>query len=289
MISKHSTNLSFQSSIKPTWCPGCGNYTIWLALKNAISQTNLPHESFVLCYDVGCSGNMADFNRFYGIHALHGRAIPPAVGVKLANHDLKVIVVIGDGGGYGEGLTHFLNEMRGNHDITVIVHDNRRYSLTTGQMSPTTDKGTKTKSTPYGSIETAINPIALALVNHATYVARGFAVAVPQLQTLIKEAILHPGFAVIDVLQPCMVFNPEMDAKWYRDHIVDLSTENHDPTDHQAAINQAHRQDLLPVGLFWQNKSSQPYHLQDLTLKKGPLTKQYSASIDLSPLLQSFK
>jgi 2-oxoglutarate/2-oxoacid ferredoxin oxidoreductase subunit beta len=150
MVSKPLTDPStLNSYIKPTWCPGCGNFSIWSALKNALISINLPHEQIVIVYDVGCSGNMADFIKTYSFHALHGRAIPPAVGIKLANSDLKVIVVIGDGGGYGEGLTHFLNEMRGNHDIAVLVHDNHRYSLTTGQMSPTTAKGTKTKSTPF--------------------------------------------------------------------------------------------------------------------------------------------
>ena len=232
---------------------------------------------------------MADFLKVYGFHGLHGRAIPPAVGIKAANSDLKVIAIQGDGGGYGEGLTHYLNEMRGNHDVTVIVHDNHRYSLTTGQMSPTTAKGTKTKSTPFGSIEREMNPIALALLNHATLVAREFAVDTKSLIQTITAAILHPGFAVIDVLQPCMVFNPEMDAKWYQDHIVPLVSLNHDPQDKMAALTQALRQDKLPVGLFWQDKNSVPYHQEDVTLKNGPLIKHSLTNIDISPLLAQFK
>lgn len=280
---------SLDTHIRPTWCPGCGNFSIWLSLKNALTALKLPKEQIVLSYDVGCSGNMADFIKAYGFHALHGRAIPPAVGIKLGNQDLKVIVIIGDGGGYGEGLTHFVNEMRGNHDITVLVHDNHRYSLTTGQMSPTTAKGTKTKSTPLGSIENELNPIAIALANNATYVAREFAVDVKGLTQSIVNAVNHEGFSVIDVLQPCMVFNPEMDTKWYMQHIVKLEAEGHSPVDKIGAIKQALRGDKLPTGLFWQDTSQQPYHLQDVTLKKGPLVKQSLDHIDITPLLAQFK
>jgi 2-oxoglutarate ferredoxin oxidoreductase subunit beta len=279
---------SLDTYIRPTWCPGCGNFSIWLSLKQALAKINTPKENIVICYDIGCSGNMADFNKVYGIHGLHGRAIPPAVGVKLANQDLKVIVIIGDGGGYGEGLTHYLNEMRGNHDISVFVHDNHRYSLTTGQMSPTTAKGSKTKSTPMGSIERELNPIALAVSNHATFIAREFAIGVPDLVSTMVAAINHPGFAVVDILQPCMVFNPEMDAAWYRERIVKLTAEGYKITTKEAAWIQATRTDKLPTGIFWQDTSELPYHLEDSVLKKGPLVK-HPLKVDIAPLLAPFK
>src|SRR4030042_6497312 len=152
---------------------------------------------------------MSDFCDFKGFHTLHGRALPTAVGAKLANHELQVIVVIGDGGCYGEGGTHFINLMRGNHDVTILFHNNHRYSLTTGQMSPTTDKGTKTKSTPEGSIEEALNPIAIALSNHGSFVAREYSPNIPQTTKRILEAVNHCGFSLIDILQPCVVFNRE--------------------------------------------------------------------------------
>lgn len=279
---------SLDTYIRPTWCPGCGNFSIWLALKQALTQLGVPHENIVLSYDIGCSGNMADFNKVYGFHGLHGRAIPPAVGIKLANHDLKVITIIGDGGGYGEGLTHYLNEMRGNHDITVLVHNNHRYSLTTGQMSPTTAKGTKTKSTPLGSIERELNPIALAISNHATFIAREFAIDVPTMIATIKAAVAHEGFSVVDVLQPCMVFNPDMDAAWYRANIVKLTDEGYVQSK-EAAWKQAMRQDKLPVGIFWQDKTQLPYHKEDVTLKKGPLVAHSLNNINIAPLLAQFK
>ncbi|OGV95839.1 hypothetical protein A2W24_02175 [Microgenomates group bacterium RBG_16_45_19] len=279
---------SLNTLYRPTWCPGCGNFSIWSSIKSALTQLGLPPEQLVIVYDVGCSGNMADFLKVYGFHALHGRAIPPAVGIKLANSDLKVLVVIGDGGGYGEGLTHFLNEMRGNHDITVLVHNNHRYSLTTGQMSPTTPKGTPTKSTPFGAIEQSLNPVALALVNHATFIAREFAVNAAALTARLVEAINHPGFAVIDVLQPCLVFNPQMDTRWYLDHLVALTDEAHDPHNRSLALTQALRPDKIAVGLFWQDSQPQAYHQEDITLKNGPLVRHSLDHIDLTPLLVPF-
>lgn len=280
---------SLDTYIRPTWCPGCGNFSVWLALKQTLTKLSLPKEQIVLVYDIGCSGNMADFNQTYAFHALHGRAIPPAVGIKLANSDLKVIVIIGDGGGYGEGLTHYLNEMRGNHDITVFVHDNHRYSLTTGQMSPTTAKGTKTRSTPFGSIERELNPVALALSNHATFVARELAVDVPTLVGTMVAAINHPGFAVVDILQPCMVFNPLMDAKWYREHSAKLNTLDYTVTDKETAWHQSMRTDIILTGIFWQDHTAKPYHEEDVTLKKGPLIKHSLQNINLTPLIEQFK
>ncbi len=279
---------SLDTSIRPTWCPGCGNFSIWLGLKQALTKLNLPKEDIILFYDIGCSGNMSDFNKVYAMHCLHGRAIPPAVGAKLANHNLKTIVVIGDGGGYGEGLTHYLNEMRGNHDISIFVHNNHRYSLTTGQMSPTTAKGTKTKSTPSGSIEQELNPMALALSNHATFVARELATAVPQLIQTMVDAINHPGFAVVDILQPCMVFNPEMDAVWYRNNTVRLTDENYQIATKQAAWEQATRTEKLPLGVFWKDDQKLPYHQEDAVLKKGPLV-DHSLNVDIAPILEQFK
>jgi len=272
----------------PTWCPGCGNYAIWAALKTAIKDTGLPDEQFAIFYDVGCSGDMADFNVYYGFHTLHGRALPTAVGTKLANHDLKVIVVIGDGGCYGEGGTHFVNLMRGNHDITVLVHNNHRYSLTTGQMSPTTDKGTKTKSTPEGTIEEPLNPIALALSNHGSFVAREFSPEIPRMTKQIGEAINHIGFALVDILQPCPIFNPAQGHDWYRERLIKLEDEGHSPSNLEAAWKQATRTDKLPIGLFFK-ESKPPYHQQVSELQDSPLVKHPIETINLSSLLKDFK
>jgi 2-oxoglutarate ferredoxin oxidoreductase subunit beta len=272
----------------PTWCAGCGNYAIWGALKIALSKLETPKENIVLVYDVGCSGNMADFNDYYGFHGLHGRAIPPAVGMKLANHDLKPVVIIGDGGCYGEGGTHFLNEMRGNHDITVLVHDNHRYSLTTGQMSPTTAKGTITKSTPEGSIEEPLNPLAIALSNHCTFVAREFAGDIPRLSQRIVAAVNHLGFSLIDIFQPCVVFNKQQGYDWYRNNLVLLDSDNHDPTNLESAWKQAMRKDKLPIGLFYQEERP-AYHQQVSELRSSPLVKHDISKINLEKFLINFR
>jgi 2-oxoglutarate ferredoxin oxidoreductase subunit beta len=272
----------------PTWCPGCGNYGIWGAIRIGLKGLNYPSEKIVLVYDVGCSGNMADFNKQYGFHALHGRALPSAVGIKLANHDLKVLVIIGDGGCYGEGGTHFLNLMRGNHDVTVLVHNNHRYSLTTGQMSPTTAKGKKTKSTPEGSIEEPMYPLAIALSNHATFIAREFAGEIPKLGARITEAMNHSGFSFIDILQPCPVFNPEQSYEWYRENMIKLEEENHNPSNKELAWKQSLRQDRLPIGLFFKEEKS-AYHEQVSVLKEMPLVKQAKTHVNISHLLRKFK
>lgn len=273
--------------LNPTWCPGCGNFAIWAALKKGVEDTKIEPGKFAIFYDVGCSGDMADFNKYYGFHTLHGRAMPTAVGAKLANHELKVIVVIGDGGCYGEGGTHFINLMRGNHDITVLVHNNHRYGLTTGQMSPTTEKGTKTKSTPEGSIEEPMNPLALALSNNVTFVAREFAPEIDRLAQRITDAINHTGFALIDILQPCPVFNPAQSHQWYREHLIKLEKENHKPDNLEAVWKQAMRKDKLPIGLFFQEQK-QAYHQQVSELKESPLVNHSIDTIDLTSLLKEF-
>ena len=187
------------TSINPTWCPGCGNFGILGSIKASLDQLKIEPHQLSVVYDIGCSGNMADFVYAYGFHSLHGRALPMAAGIKLANHDLEVLTIIGDGGCFGEGVGHLVAIAKGNHDITVLTHDNFLYSLTTGQKSPTTPKGVKTPSTPQGSLEEAVNPIGLALINQATFVARGFAGDIPHLTTLLTAAINHKGFALLDV------------------------------------------------------------------------------------------
>lgn len=272
----------------PTWCPGCGNFAIWGAIKKGLADTGYPQEKIVVFYDVGCSGNMSNFNSYYGFHTLHGRAIPTSVGTKLANHDLKVFVVIGDGGCYGEGGTHFLNLMRGNHDITVLVHNNHRYSLTTGQTSPTTEKGSKTKSAPEGAIEEPINPIAIALSNHCSFVAREFAPDIMRLSQRVTEAVNHTGFSLLDTFQPCPVFNPAQSTDWYRERLIKLEDENHSPDNKEAAWKQAMREDKLPIGLFF--KEEKPaYHQQVSELAFGPLIKKDNSKIDISKLMKEFE
>ena len=209
----------------PTWCPGCGDWGIGIAIKTALVQMGLNPASVIAVFGIGCSGNMNDFLNAYAIHALHGRGLPNAIGAKLANHKLPVIAIVGDGDCYGEGGNHFIHACRGNHDITVIVHDNGVYGLTTGQVAPTAQKGFKSKSTPSGIIEIPINPLTLALTQGASFVAQSFAGNVNQVVEMIKAGMKHQGFSLINILQPCVTFNKINTYQYYLKQSYKLSAE----------------------------------------------------------------
>jgi len=276
---------SYNSKIAPTWCPGCGNFGIFTALKQALTSLKLKPDQLVIVTDVGCSGNMADFVNTYCFHALHGRALPTAAGIKLANHKLPVIVIIGDGGCYGEGLQHYLSLMRGNHDLTVLVHDNYLYSLTTGQYSPTTPRGTMTKSTPEGSIEEALNPLALALANHTSFCSRGYAFNISHLTDLIIKAINHRGFSLVDILQPCVTFNKfQTIDNWYSQKVFELKSSFKNKS---QAITESLKTDKLAIGVFWQ-ENKPTYHQQVSVLKNKSVVEKLIEKINISPLLEEF-
>lgn len=283
------THQTLKSPIMPTWCPGCGDFGIWASLRQALVELALPEEEVVLVYGVGCSGNMADFNRVYGFHALHGRAIGNAEAIKLANHKLKVIVIAGDGDTYGEGMNHFLTAVRGNHDITLIVHDNQVYGLTTGQNSPTTTKGTKTKSSPLGVVDNPVNPIGLALSADGTFAARGYAGKIPHLTNLMKQAIMHPGFSLVDVFQPCVTFNKVNTHQWFQAKIYDLQEAGHDIHNRELAWQKTFEFDNMPIGIFYQHTESVPYHAQLPQLQERPLIEQWSSKRNIEPLLAQFR
>lgn len=280
MINTNQYNTSFP----PTWCPGCGNWGVFDALKNALSQLNLNPSNIVVVADIGCSGNMADFLKVNMFHSLHGRALPVASGIKLANHKLHVIAVLGDGACYGEGLNHFINLMRGNHDITILVQNNYLYSLTTGQYSPTTPKGTITKSTPEGSIEQSLNPLALALVNHGTFVARGYAFEQKHLTSLIKDAIKHIGFSFIDILQPCITLNKNQTINWYKQRVYKL---NNIFINKQMALEEALKTEKLGIGIFHQ-ENKLAYHQEVGLLQEMPLVDISIEKIDINKLIEEF-
>jgi 2-oxoglutarate ferredoxin oxidoreductase subunit beta len=280
-------NQDLLSPISPTWCPGCGNFSILTALKRALVEMNLDLSEVVLVFGIGCSGNMADFIKINGFHALHGRAISNAIGIKLANHRLKVIVTGGDGDLYGEGLSHLLAAARGNHDISVLVHNNERYSLTTGQVSPSSKKGTKAKSTPQGVIEEAINPLALAISANASFVARAFAGQVQELVELIKQAINHEGFSLVDVLQPCPTFNKDQDNKWYMENTQMLKAD-YDLNNQAMATKQVLKKDVIELGLFYHDQERLAYHQELERLKEKSLLEQFPLEQNLEKAIKQF-
>lgn len=247
-----STTQDF-TGYSPTWCPGCGDWGIGVAIKSALVELGLDPSSVAVIFGIGCSGNMNDFLNAYAIHSLHGRAIPNAIGVTFANHKMPVIAVVGDGDCYGEGGNHFIHAARGNHDITVIVHDNCVYGLTTGQVAPTAQKGFKSKSTPTGIIEVPLNPLALALTSGATFVAQTFAGQVPHVISMIKAAIEHKGFSLVNVLQPCVTFNKINTYQYYMEHIYKLES-GYKPDNLETALQKAIgvREEKFPLGVLYQ-------------------------------------
>jgi 2-oxoglutarate ferredoxin oxidoreductase subunit beta len=278
-----------ETSYKPTWCPGCGNFGLRIALQQALVELNLQPENVLIVYGIGCSGNGANFTKTYVWHSLHGRSLPTAVGAKLANKDLKVIAIAGDGDGYGEGMGHFIHALRGNVDLTYIVHDNKVYSLTTGQSAPTTDKGTKTKSTPDGLIEKEVNPVALALAAGGTFVARGFAGNVNHLKEVFKAALTHKGLALVDVLQPCVTFNKVNTFPWYIDRLYNLDdNKNYNRQDLVKAYAESLLWgDKIPYGIFYQ-KPRDTYADNLPQLKGLPLAKRKMSLRNIESLIKAF-
>jgi 2-oxoglutarate/2-oxoacid ferredoxin oxidoreductase subunit beta len=284
----------YASAIKTVWCPGCGNHAISAALTKALSSLGIEKSKVLMVSGIGCSSVMPHSFSTYGIDSLHGRLLPVAEGAKLANDELTVIGTGGDGDGYGIGVGHLIHAARRNIDMTYIVGNNEIYGLTTGQASPTTKMGTKTKSTPFGDIETPLNPLMLAISAGVTYVARAFAGDPAQLTELIKNGIAHRGFALIDVLSPCVTFNGADRYDWFRKRVCKID-QSHDPSNLEKALLKAAECDTsnwekISVGLFY--KAEKPaYSELDMTLKNGPLVKQplLPSKEDLRQLTDEFR
>ena len=197
----------FDTTQPNTWCPGCPNFSILESVKRALERLGLRKEEVVLATGIGCHGKIFDYVDIGGVYSLHGRPIPTAIGIKLGNPKLKVLVVAGDGDTYNEGMGHFIHACRYNADITLIVHDNRSFSLTTGQATSTSQQGFKTKVEPKGEFLTPLNPVLLALSSGATFVARANARDIEHTSKILQEAVKHKGFSYVEVLQDCIVFN----------------------------------------------------------------------------------
>jgi len=262
--------------VSPDWCPGCGDFGVLSSLKKATLEKEVkPHEMLVVS-GIGCSSNLPGYVNAYGVHSLHGRALPVATGAKLANHSLKVVVTGGDGDGFGIGVGHFIHAMRRNLDLTYVVMDNEIYGLTTGQASPTTMQDHKTKTTPRGNVEQPINPILLALTSGATFVARGFSGQPKHLSALIEQGIAHKGFAFIDVFSPCVTYNKLNTYTWFKERIYKLEDEapDQDVTGYSDAMTTAMEfGDRIPIGLIY--KVERPtYEDSEPVLSNGPLVRQ---------------
>jgi 2-oxoglutarate ferredoxin oxidoreductase subunit beta len=267
----------FKTDVFADWCPGCGDFGIMTALQIALAELGVQPHQVVLVSGIGCSGKEAHNVKAYGVHTLHGRTLPFATGIKVANPDLEVIAIGGDGDGLGIGAGHFVSTGRRNLDITYIIHDNGVYGLTKGQASPTLKLGLKTKAIPKPNINQALNPIALALMTGYTFVARSYAYDVQHLKDTIIEGIQHKGLAFIDVLQPCPTYNDINTKEWYagedrkdpetgkaRGRLYKLGDVGYDPAVQNedddfskkiAALNKAQEWgDRIPIGVFYKNE-----------------------------------
>jgi 2-oxoglutarate ferredoxin oxidoreductase subunit beta len=279
----------FNTERRPSWCIGCGNYGIWNSLKKTFVKLGLMPYEILVVYGIGCSGNGANFLKTYAFHALHGRALPVATGVKLANHKLNVIVMAGDGDGASIGGNHLIHTCRRNINITYLMHNNKVYGLTSGQASPTSDIGFKTKSTPGGVLEKPISPVLLALVSGATYVARGFSGNTGHLTEIIKKAIKHEGFSFIDILQPCVTFNKQNTYDFYRERIYDLSElKEYDRSSLNDAIEmEIKEEEKIPVGIIYQVK--RPTYESGLKqIERKPLVDHIITDVDINKILNNY-
>ena len=269
------------------WCPGCGDFPILLALKQALAQLNLNPKDVVVVSGIGCSGKTPHYINTYGIESIHGRPVAAATGVQLTNPNLTVIAIGGDGDGYGIGLNHFVQAVRRNVNITYIVMNNMIYALTKGQTSPTSLKGTKTKSTPHGAVEYPINPLALALAANGTFISRGFSGKLEHLTNLIKSGIQHKGFSLIDVFQPCISWNFEQTYDFYMNKTYDIQAENHNTSDVHAAFEKAREWGpRIPIGLFY--KEERNSYSDELPWATPPVALDKIDNIDIKPLLEKY-
>ncbi len=284
-----TTPLELKSAYKPSWCLGCGNYGILNGIWQAVSAAALDPHMTVVVSGIGCSGKDPHFVKTYGFEGIHGRVLPLATGIKLANHALKVIGCAGDGDAYGIGACHFVHALRRNIGITYFVHDNQIYGLTTGQTSPTSDKGFVTKSTPSGVIERPFNPLALAIAGGGTFVARAFVGEFEHMKEIMVKAVQHKGFALVDIFQPCVTFNYRNTYQWYQQRVYKLEDDKgYDPANKAMALAKAVDQgDKLPIGIFYQ-ESRNTYEDEVSQIKEKPLAEQDIGGIDIRKTLAEF-
>ncbi|MGP6219726.1 thiamine pyrophosphate-dependent enzyme [Caldiplasma sukawensis] len=268
----------YKGTVRPDWCPGCGNFAQLTAITGALVELGIEPHNAVVVSGIGCSSNLPEYIRAYGFHGIHGRLLPVAQAIKWANPKLTVIGYGGDGDGFNEGTQHFYHVARRNPDITYVVSDNQIFGLTTGQASPTSMIGMKTKTTPDGNIEPPLNPVTMALAAGATFVAREFSGDVRHMQETIKKGIQHKGFAFIDVFSPCVTYNKDNTYDFFRKRVYKLEESGHKTDDLYEAMKKSKEWgDKIPIGIFYEGKEI-TYDERDPVLKE-PLIEQKSKKI----------
>lgn len=282
-------NTFEQENTKTAWCPGCGNFMILKALQQALSELSLKHQQVVIVSGIGQAAKTPQYLNVHMFNGLHGRALPPATGIKACNPELTVIAEGGDGDMYGEGGNHFLHTIRRNPNITHLVHNNMVYGLTKGQASPTSQYGFQTPVQTNGVISEPINPLALAISMDASFVARVFCGDIQKTAEIIKKAIQHPGYALVDIFQPCVTFNKINTFKWFKDNTYNLG--DHDYHDRNQALTKAMEKEKLPLGIFYINEKKKSFEQQLFVHqdKKNPFIFRELNREKFKELLQSKK
>ena len=270
-----ATFKDFRNKVKPNWCPGCGDFSVLAAIQRASANAGLEPHELAIVSGIGCSGRISGYVHSNGYHGVHGRALPIAQGLKMANRELTVIAAGGDGDGFAIGMGHTVHAIRRNMDITYIVMDNQIYGLTKGQTSPRSSFGFKTKSTPEGSKESALAPLELALASGATFVAQSFSTNIKQLTHIIEQAIQHKGFSFVNVFSPCVTFNKVNTYEWFKEHLVDVEDfPEYDPSNRLMAMSKVIETEGMITGLLYRNDAQQPYEDHVPGFKKEALCKQ---------------
>lgn len=268
------TFKDFRNTVKPNWCPGCGDFSVQAAIQRAAANLDIqPHELAVVS-GIGCSGRLSGYINSYGLHGIHGRALPIAQGLKMANRDLNVIATGGDGDGFAIGMGHTIHSIRRNIDITYVVMDNQIYGLTKGQTSPRSAAGFVTKSTPGGAIEPSLKPLEVALSSGATFVAQSFSTDLKELTAIIEAGMKHKGFSFINVFSPCVTYNKVNTYDWFKEHITKLSSiEGYDSTNRAEAMKTVMEHEGLVTGIIYQNDDELSYQDKVIGYHKEPLNK----------------
>ncbi|WP_428416700.1 2-oxoacid:ferredoxin oxidoreductase subunit beta [Phocicoccus schoeneichii] len=255
-----ATFKDFRNHVKPNWCPGCGHFSIQAAIQRAAANNGIEPEELALISGIGCSGRVSGYIKSYGFHATHGRSLPLAQGVKMANDDLTVVASGGDGDGFAIGMGHTVHALKRNIDITYIVMDNQIYGLTKGQTSPSSSTGFVTKSTPDGSIEAPIVPIKTAMASGATFVAQSVSSDIKGLTKIIEEAMNHKGFSFVNVFSPCVTYNKVNTYDWFKEHIVPIDTiEDYDETDSNAVTRHINEHEGMLTGILYRDTERKSY------------------------------
>ena len=271
----------------PAWCPGCGNFPILNTLKEALVELEIEPHQLTVVSGIGQAAKLPHYMKCNTFNGLHGRTLPVATGIRLANHEMPVIAIAGDGDCYGEGGNHLLHAVRRNINVKLFVHDNQVYGLTKGQASPTTMEGVVTKTQPFGSLSEALNPVAMAVALDCSLVARGFAGDTEFLKGLMKEALNQKGFTLLDILQPCVTFNKVNTYRWYRERVYRIG-DDHDPFDRIEAFKKALEWgEKIPTGIIYRN--SRPTLEERIpVIKDTPLIKQLFSFKEAEKEIQGF-